>query len=107
MRKAIRKTTNPESMSEYLRQAIRAESKARKLHIIKHAIRRAYESDVVLLGLLRKILPDMKSIDVSSQGNSPYRLILDFTGTDTGTPPTKQVPSTVIDTDKDINSPDI
>lgn len=42
----------------YIRQAARH----KKCHLLQHAVKRAYESDLVLVALLRKLLPDRLDI---------------------------------------------
>jgi hypothetical protein len=59
-----------------LEAAIAAESKKRGKSLYQHMVERAFEDDTVLLGLARKLLPDLRSIDANIGQLEPFRLIL-------------------------------
>ena len=61
-----------------LDEVIATKAKAEKKSLLKHMIDRAYKDDNVLIAVVRKILPDLKSIDMKSVGDSPFRLIIDL-----------------------------
>ena len=80
--------------SEYrllLDAAMAAESKVQKISLLRHAIRQAYTDNTVLIAIVRKLLPDLKSIDAKVTQATPFRLIIDLTDR----PKTKRIKSTV------------
>jgi AAA+ ATPase superfamily predicted ATPase len=48
---------------ELLRDAMNEVEEEKKVSLIKHAVRRAYDSDPVLIGMLKKVLPDLAKIE--------------------------------------------
>jgi len=58
--------------------ALAAESKAKGMSLIRHAVKKAYEDNSVLIAILKKILPDLKAVDVALTQESPFRLIIDL-----------------------------
>jgi hypothetical protein len=66
--------------SEYRRmldQYIAAKTKQKKKSVVQHIVDRAYEDDTVLVALLRKILPDLKAVDVRTTQVAPFKLLID------------------------------
>ena len=52
---------------DILKKAIKEVGQRKKLSLYKHAARRAYESDTVLIAVLRKLIADISEIDHSGQ----------------------------------------
>ena len=77
----------PRPKGEYrqlLEQAMKAEQNVQKVSLLRHAIKMAYSDNAVLIAIVRKLLPDLKSVDMKTVGDSPFRLIIDLTGKTTG-----------------------
>lgn len=51
---------------QMFRDAIAEVEKKKKKSLLIHAVERAYTSDVVLVSILKKILPDMSEVNVKS-----------------------------------------
>ena len=69
-----------EASSQKLRDAIKSGTKRHKHSIYRHLVDRAYKDDTVLIAIARKILPDLKAVDISADGANPFRLIIDLSG---------------------------
>ena len=65
--------------------ALTAESKAKGISLIRHAVKQAYKDNAVLVAILRKVLPDLKAVDAKINEASPFKLIIDFSRSDTKT----------------------
>lgn len=66
--------------SEYrklLERAINTEAKRRKKTLLQHAVSLAYKDVTVLNTILRKVLPDLRSIDAKITSGGPFRLIIE------------------------------
>ena len=81
-----------------LETAMALEEKCKKVSLLRHAIKRAYEDDTVLIAIIGKLLPSLKSIDMKSVGDSPFRLIIDLSERTT----TKRIKSKVSSKRHDI-----
>lgn len=55
--------TNKFSIAE-LRRAIENVQKHKKLPLLEHFVEQAYTDNTVLIAFMRKIVPDMKSVDL-------------------------------------------
>lgn len=58
--------------------AMKAESKKQGQTLIRHAVKVAYKDSTVLTAILKKLLPDLKSIEAKLDTDSPFRLILEY-----------------------------
>ena len=63
---------------QILEQAMAAEQHCRKVSLLRHAIKRAYLDDTVLIAIVGKLLPSLKAVDMKTTGDSPFRLIIDL-----------------------------
>ena len=52
---------------DIFKQAVKEVEKSKKLNLYRHAVRRAFISDVMLVAVLRKLVPDISEIDHSGQ----------------------------------------
>ena len=69
-----------EASSQKLRDIIKRVAKRHNnKSLITHAVEQAYKDNTVLIAIMRKILPDLKAIDVTATSDSPFRLIIDLT----------------------------
>ena len=51
---------------DMLLAAIDKMEKFKRLSILEHLVDRAYENDAVLIALLKKLVPDLKSMDINA-----------------------------------------
>lgn len=69
-----------------LKDAVGKVGKGRRKTIFKHFVERAYQSDHVLIALMKKIVADVKfeerNLNIGGQEGNPIRLIV-FDGSDT------------------------
>ena len=81
--KHIKSRGRPKVTIDYiaiLNKAIIAEAKHHKgMDIICHAIQQAYLDNSVLVAMVKKLLPDLKSVDMKLDGSSPFKLVIDMT----------------------------
>ena len=69
-----------EASSQQLRDAIKRGARRHgNRSLIRHLVDQAYKDNTVLIAIARKILPDLKAIDISATSDSPFRLIIDLT----------------------------
>jgi len=57
------------SISEMLEKAIKKVQKDKDCTLLEHFVRRAYEDDRVLIAVMKKIIPDLKVLDVKEEFN--------------------------------------
>jgi len=65
---------------EALRKAIKAAEKGKDKTLLQHFVETAYEDKTVLVALMRKLLPDLRSADVNlaaEDGSIVFRVLLD------------------------------
>lgn len=60
-----------------LERAIAAEAKRQKKTLLQHAVSLAYKDVTVLNTILRKVLPDLRSIDAKITSAGPFKLIIE------------------------------
>lgn len=53
---------------QLLRAALKKTSKKKDKNLFEHFVERAYESDTVLIGVMRKVVPDLKSLEALIAG---------------------------------------
>jgi len=58
--------------------ALAAESKAQGISLIRHAVKKTYTDNSVLIAILKKILPDLKAVEATINQDNPFRLIIDL-----------------------------
>jgi len=61
-----------------LETAIKEVGRSKRKSLMRHAIQEAYEDNTLLAAILRKLLPDLKSIDAKIIQDTPFRLIIDL-----------------------------
>lgn len=60
--------------------AIKEVEEEEGIELLKHFIRRAFKSDPTLGGLMKKLLPDLKSVESKGDKEAPFRLIVELPG---------------------------
>lgn len=65
-----RKEMMPKDARRQLEEAIAKVSKKRKKRFFTHLVERAYQDDVVLIALAKKLLPDLKALDATVKGDA-------------------------------------
>lgn len=60
--------------------AIEADTKKHKQSLFEHAIEQARTDNILLAAILRKCLPDMRSIEAKIDGEQPIRLLVAVPG---------------------------
>lgn len=56
---------------EALREAIKTAEKTKDKTLLAHAVEQAYEDNKVLIALLKKIIPDMKAVELTGENGGP------------------------------------
>ncbi len=51
----------------------------KRVPLFVHAVLECYKDNTLLAQILRKLLPDLKAIDIKATQDSPFRLIIDVT----------------------------
>lgn len=59
-----------------LMSAIKEVERTQSDTLLKHAIKRAYKDDVVLIAIMRKLIPDLKSLEVDTKEDKTWQIIL-------------------------------
>lgn len=66
---------------QLLHKALAADKKKHKKHLLEYAVEKARTDTTVLNAILKKVLPDLKSIEAKLDTESPFRLILEYAST--------------------------
>jgi hypothetical protein len=69
----------PNPIRTQLDKALKDVEKRHKKSIIEHALHEAYKDNTLLAAILRKLLPDLKSVEAKVSQDAPFRLIIDMT----------------------------
>ena len=68
---------------EHFDALIAADAKKHKESIFEHAIEQACKDNALLAAILSKCWPDLKAVDAKIHEASPFKLIIDFSRSDT------------------------
>ena len=63
---------------QLLHKALAADKLKHKKHLLEYAVDKARTDATVLNAILKKVLPDLKSIEAKIDSESPFRLILEY-----------------------------
>ena len=84
---------------EHFDAAIAADTKKHKQSIFEHAIEQARKDNTLLAAILRKCLPDLKTLDAQVNTESPFQFIIERSSgekVELPKPETKQISSKVV-----------
>ena len=69
-----------DAKAEELKAAIvTVEQQPGRLPFFRHLVEQAYKDNVLLARILSKLTPDLKAVEIKTQQDSPYRLVIDVT----------------------------
>lgn len=63
---------------QLLLDAIAIVEKRKKKKFLLHAVEQAYENPAIMTALLKKIIPDLKAIEVTDGEGKPLRIIVEY-----------------------------
>ena len=68
-----------QSWSELMRRAVKRVEEEKGVSLFDHLVRKAYSDNALGVAIIRKLVPDLKSVDLKQVQESPFRLVIDVT----------------------------